>query len=73
MLVSAVSLSTLSFLTEREMVYLLPGQKALIDCRFTKCGPGGMSALLELHMLRHMGMSKLRNTSPDKSGNKAAA
>lgn len=68
-----VSPSTLSIPTEREMVSLLPGQKALIDCHFTKCGPGWILVLIELHMHRPVGMSKLLKASPDTLGTAGVA
>lgn len=71
MLVS--SPSTLNILTEREMVSLLPEQKALIDCHFTKRGPGWILVLIELHMHRPVGMSKLLKASPDTLGTAGVA
>ena len=69
----ALSPSTLSILTEREIVSLLPGQKALIDCHFTKRGPGEILVMIELHMHRPVGVSKLLKASADTSGTAAVA
>ena len=68
-----LSPSTLSILTEREIVSLLPGQKALIDCHFTKRGPGEILVMIELHMHRPVGVSKLLKASADTSGTAAVA